>query len=72
MGQSIAIVTVLTVGTGRAVSVVQALEALAGPGVAGLGVLGVNVAIALARQALPTWLLRVSIVTRGTPVTAGP
>lgn len=31
MGQSVAIVTVLTVGTGWAVGVVQALEALAGP-----------------------------------------
>lgn len=33
MGQSVAIVTLLTMGTGRTISVVQALEALAGPGV---------------------------------------
>ncbi len=33
VGQSVAIVTMLTVGTGRAIGVVQALDALAGPGV---------------------------------------
>lgn len=33
MGQSVAIVTLLTVGTGRAISVVQALEALTSSGV---------------------------------------
>lgn len=33
MRQSVAIVTVLTLGTGRSISVVQALEALARPGV---------------------------------------
>lgn len=33
VGQSVAIVTLLTVGTGRAVGVIQALEALACPGV---------------------------------------
>lgn len=72
VGQSVAIVTALTVDTGRAVGVVQAFEAFASPGVTWLGVLGVDVAAALAREALPTWLLWVAIVTWGTQVTAWP
>lgn len=72
LGQSVAIVTQLTVGTGRAFGVVQAPEALAGSGVTRLWVQAVNVAVALAWQALATGLLRVAIVTRGTLVTAGP
>lgn len=72
MGQSVAIVTVLTVGTGRAVGVVQALEAFAGPAVTRLGVLGLDVAVAPARETLPVGLLGVAIVTGGTLVTAGP
>lgn len=70
MCQSIAIVTKFAVGTGRAIGVVQALEALAGSGVARVRVLGVNVAIALTRQTLPTCLLGVTIVTRCAQVTA--
>lgn len=72
MGQSVAIVTLLTEGTRQAVSVIQALEALAGPGVTRLWILGVNVAIALARSALPFGLLWVAIVTRGTLFTTEP
>lgn len=70
LGQCISIVTMLTVGAGRAVSVVQALQALTSPGITGLGILGVNVPIALAWEALPSRLLWVAIVARGTLVAA--
>lgn len=72
MGQSVAIVTLLTVGTGRAISVVQALEALTSSGVTWPGILRINVVVALARQTLPTGLLWVAVVTRGTLVTTRP
>lgn len=72
VSQSIAVVTELTVGTGWAISVVQALETLASPGVTWLRVFGVDVAVALTRQALAAGLFRVAIVTRCTQVTAGP
>lgn len=51
---------------------VQALETLSRSGVTRLGVLGVDVAVAAARQTLAARLIRVAIVTRGAPVTAGP
>lgn len=51
---------------------VQTLEALASPGVTRARVVGVDVAVALAREALPTGLLWVAMVTRGTLVTAEP
>lgn len=72
MGQSVAIVTLLTVGAGRTVRVVQALETLSRSGVTRLGVLCVDVPVAAARQTLAAKLIRVAIVTRGAPVTAGP
>lgn len=72
MGQSVAIVTLLTVGAGQTVRVVQALETLSRSGVTRLWVLGVDVAIAAARQTLAAELIWVAIVTRGALVTAGP
>lgn len=72
VGQSVAIVTLLTVGAGRTIRVVQALETLSRSGVTRLRVLSVDVAVAAARQTLAAELIWVAIVTRGTPVTAGP
>lgn len=72
MGQGVAVVTLLAVGAGRPVRVVQALETLSRSGVTRLGVLRVDVAVAAARQTLATGLIRVAIVTRCAPVTAGP
>ena len=69
--QGVAVVTVLALGTGVAVGVVQALEALAGVGVTRIGGLGVGVAAALTQAALASWALRVAVVTRGAAVTAG-
>lgn len=68
--QGIAVVTLLALRTGGAICVVQALEALAGARIACIGVLGVDIATALTWAALTSQALRVTIVTRGTEVTA--
>lgn len=68
--QGVAIVTLLAVGAGRAVRVVQALEALACPGVTRLGILHVDVAVAAARLTLAARLVRVAVITGGTAVAA--
>lgn len=70
MGQGVAVVTLLAVGAGRTVRVVQALEALACPGVTRLGILHVDIAVAAARLTLATGLVRVAVVTGGTAVAA--
>ena len=49
---------------------VEAADALARPGIAGLGVQQVDVVVALTRNALPPRLRGVPMVTRGTLITA--
>lgn len=70
VGQGVAVVTLVAVGAGRAVRVVLALEALARPGVTRLGILHVDVAVAVARLTLAAGLVWVAVVTGGTAVAA--
>lgn len=70
MGQGVAVVSLLAVGASRAVRVVQALEALACPGVTRLGILHVDVAVAAARLTLAAGLVWVAIVSGGAVVAA--
>lgn len=70
VGQGVAVVTLLAVGAGRAVCVVQAPEALARPGVTRLGILHVDVAIAAAWLTLAAGLVWVAVVTRSASLAA--
>lgn len=69
-GECVSIITQFTLRARLAISVIQALEALAGSWVTWLWVLGVNVPVALARPARPARLLRITIVTRSAAIAA--
>ena len=64
-------VTQLTATAVLALCVMQAFETGTGAGVAGAGVHHVDVAVALAWETLPSHLVRIAIVTRGTLITPG-
>lgn len=70
LGECVSIITQFTLRARVAISVIQALEALAGSWVTWLWVLVFNVPVALARPARPARLLGITIVTRSAAITA--